>query len=161
MLCVPYMQNILKIETKKAHATAVFVMFCLSLVSSFVYAFSQTYNFVDVAVVSVFASIGSLVGALCLKKFKSIVIEFIFLALLLFAAIKMVVWLRFVQFDVGGAGQHLRLVPQSVLFAHKPKHQNFAKSNYFRKQWFAAKFWFFGFVLPRNFARNSILFHKA
>lgn len=91
MLCVPALTKIGGLDTKKAHATAVYVMLPISIISSIVYAISTKANFGMLSLVTVGSLIGGLIGTKFLKNFESIIIEYIFVAVILLAGIRMLI----------------------------------------------------------------------
>lgn len=91
LLCVPTLEKVYKLETKNAHATAVAIMFPLSIASSIVYLLSNSINTLSSLAVAVGSVAGGLIGAFALKKFNNNVIRWIFIAILFTAGVRMVV----------------------------------------------------------------------
>jgi len=89
-LVVPAAQRFLKVETHKAHATAVAVMLPLSIVSLFVYAKSIEPNWVTIITLAVSGSIGGFVGAKLLRKLSAQALRKIFGAFIIAAAVRMI-----------------------------------------------------------------------
>lgn len=92
LLCVPTLEKIYNIETKKAHATTVAIMLPLSIVSSVVYVFHNNINVWTTIAIVVGSIIGGLFGAFALKKSNSNFIRWLFIAILFLAGVRMVVW---------------------------------------------------------------------
>lgn len=89
-LVVPFMTEYLKIDEKKAHATAIFIIIFFTAVSLIFYGFN---SFLDVKLslwVSVGGLVGGLVGAKLLTKLSSGVIRKIFGFFMIIAAVRMV-----------------------------------------------------------------------
>lgn len=92
MVCVPVLENVLKLNSKQAHATALVVIFPLCLCSGIVYFFKgnlQTNLFVFVLIGFV---VGGIVGAYLLKKLNNIVVKMIFAVVVFVAGLKLVLW---------------------------------------------------------------------
>lgn len=89
MLCVPALIGLGKLSTKQAHATAVFAMLPISIVSSIVYSISVKVKITVLLLVTLGSLIGGLIGSKLLKNVKSIIIDYIFVTVILFAGIRM------------------------------------------------------------------------
>ena len=90
MLCVPLLQFVCGLDSKRSHATAILVMLLSSIASTIVYIrYLGEHIWVFIA-----ALIGSLIGAYfgakLLNKLKSIYIELLFIAVLFVAGISMI-----------------------------------------------------------------------
>ena len=68
LVCVPTLEKIYKLETKKAHATAIAIMFPLSVLSSVIYIINNSINFAVISSVTAGVLIGGFLGAIFLKK---------------------------------------------------------------------------------------------
>ena len=88
-LAVPAMQRFLKVDTHKAHATAVAIMLPLSVISLFVYAKKIEPNWLAIIALAISGSIGGFVGAKYLKKFSPNALRKIFGVFIIAAAIRM------------------------------------------------------------------------
>lgn len=91
MICVPLLENVLKLETKNAHASTIAVILPLSLISSIVYMISNRVNYLDLGMITLGVCIGGVIGALVLKRLNSNIIRLIFVAIMIFAGIMMIV----------------------------------------------------------------------
>ncbi len=91
LLCVPTLEKVYKLETKKAHATTVAIMLPLSIVSSVVYLFHNNINVWATIAIAVGSTIGGLFGAFALKKTNSDFIRWMFIVILFVAGVRMVV----------------------------------------------------------------------
>jgi len=89
MVAVPILENLKKIENKKAHATAIAVIFPLSLISAIIYSVNFEFNWVVVAVLSVGVTIGGIFGSIFLKKLSGKTVRIIFASLMLIAGVRM------------------------------------------------------------------------
>ncbi len=90
MVVVPAMQRFLKIETHKAHATAIAVMLPLSLVSAFVYLRGTAVDWHMVLYVSLGGMAGGFIGAKWLKKFSKNRLRKLFGLVMAAAALRMI-----------------------------------------------------------------------
>ena len=91
MLCVPIFEKVLKLENKEAHATTLCVILPLCVVSSFVYIYNNSLDFVELILVTGGAVLGGILGAFLLKKLNSKWVRVIFAIIMLVAGIKMVI----------------------------------------------------------------------
>ncbi len=91
MIAVPALTFVLKMEDKKAHATAIAVILPLCFISSIVYALRATFDFAVILTTGVGVFLGSLAGAALLKKIPDEWLAFVFYGLMLLAGIKMLV----------------------------------------------------------------------
>lgn len=89
-VAVPFMEKFLKLETKKAHATAISVILPLTIVSLFFYTKSGYFDFKLTLSASIGGLIGGAAGAYFLKKIKPKYIRMIFGIFMIIAAIRMV-----------------------------------------------------------------------
>ena len=91
MVCVPILENSLKLESKKSHATALAVMFPLSLASAVIYLIRVQVDWQTLGFVTLGFIVGGIVGAYLLKKLNNIVVRAIFVIVVFVAGVKMVV----------------------------------------------------------------------
>lgn len=91
MICVPVLEQVLKIETKKAHATTIAIILPLSLVSSIIYAVSNNIDYLELLYVTLGVCAGGILGAFLLKKLNSKIVRIIFVAIMMFAGIMLIV----------------------------------------------------------------------
>ena len=89
LVCVPTLEKVYKLETKKAHATAIAVMLPLSIISSIIYIFNNKFNISISTTVTCGVLVGGFIGAIFLKKFNSCVIKWIFIVILFSAGVRM------------------------------------------------------------------------
>lgn len=92
MIAVPILENLKKIENKKAHATAIAVIFPLSVISAIIYSANFELDWVIIAVLSATVTIGGIFGSIFLKKLSGKVIRVIFASLMLVAGIRLLFW---------------------------------------------------------------------
>lgn len=91
LIVVPTLEKLYKLKTKNAHATAIAVMLPLSIISSCIYLFNNTFNISSTAIITAGVILGGFLGAVLLKKFKSEFIGWTFIAIMFIAGVKMVV----------------------------------------------------------------------
>ena len=92
MVCVPILENALKLENKKSHATALAVMLPLSLASGIVYLIRVKLDWYLFGFVGLGFVVGGAIGAFLLKKLNNVVVRLIFVLAVLAAGLKMVIW---------------------------------------------------------------------
>ena len=89
MLCVPALIKLGKLSTKQAHATAIFAMLPISIVSSIVYSLSVKIDVNTLLLITVGSLFGAFIGTKLLKNFKSIVLDYIFVIVIFVAGFRM------------------------------------------------------------------------
>ena len=89
MAAVPLLTAVLKLENKKAHATALAVMLPLSLIASVFYIANGASDFSLLLPVGLGVVAGGTAGALILKKIKNRYIAKIFYALMIIGGVFM------------------------------------------------------------------------
>jgi len=91
LICVPTLEKIYKLDSKQAHATAIMVMFPLSVISFFIYFFNNNVNFSYSIFISGGVVLGGLISAFGLKKLNPSFIKWLFIIILFTAGVKMIV----------------------------------------------------------------------
>ena len=91
MLAVILLERCSKLSTQRAHATALFIMLPLSLVSVAVYFLRGVLELEYLFFVTLGMLPGSLLGAKLLGKLKSVWVDRLFCLLMLFAGVRLVV----------------------------------------------------------------------
>ena len=89
MVVVPLLALLSGLEPKKAHATAIAVILPVCVVSGLTYVFNKTFDLRTGAWVTLGFVVGGAVGALILKKIKSVWIAKIFAFVMLAAGVKL------------------------------------------------------------------------
>ena len=89
LVCVPLLRGAGKLPTKKAHATTVFLIAPICLVSVIFYAFLKKLNFMDTLPYIIGGVLGAPLGALLLKKLSNKFIRLIFAVFLIYAGINL------------------------------------------------------------------------
>ena len=91
MISVPLLEKVLKIDNKKSHATAMAIIFPLSIVSAIVYGLSTKIDWLNLLYVSLGVTAGGILGALLLKKLNGKIIRVIFIIIMLVAGVRMLI----------------------------------------------------------------------
>ena len=87
---VPFLEIFLKVDPKKAHATAILIIFGFTVVSLIFYGFSGRLDFPLALKVSSGGIVGGLLGAKLLNRLSFNAIHKIFGAFMIIAAVRMV-----------------------------------------------------------------------
>lgn len=91
MVCVPTLTMLLGLPDKKAHATAIFIMLPLSIVSFIVYSIKSTVDFGLAGIIAGGFTLGGVLGALLLKKINNNLLQIIFALVIMAGAIKILI----------------------------------------------------------------------
>lgn len=89
MLVVPILKKVCGLDTKRAHATAVFVVFPLCVASLIAYILFGVFDFGLGLPVCVGVLIGGCLGAFLLKKINSQILQFAFALSVILAGVKL------------------------------------------------------------------------
>ena len=100
MICVPLLSKVLNFESKVAHASAIAVIFPISLVSAFVYTINTRVEIFSLLSVSAGVLLGGLLGSVLLKILPEKIVRVIFVFVMLFGGIKLIFWFRKRFFEV-------------------------------------------------------------
>ncbi len=92
MVVVPMLIHFLKYEKKQAHATAIFIILPLSILSGILYATYGNFNFYTTLYVGIGVIVGGVLGALLLKKLSSKYVTWIFSLIMLIAGLKLLLF---------------------------------------------------------------------
>lgn len=90
MVCVPLLEKTLSLENKKAHATAIAVIFPLSLVSAFIYVFNGYVKSLPLLTVGLGVVAGGIFGSFALKFLPPKVVRIIFAIIMFAGGIKLI-----------------------------------------------------------------------
>lgn len=91
MICVPILQNVLHLEDKYSHATAIAIIFPISFISSIIYLLTGTLETVPLVTVGAGVVIGGIVGSFLLKWLPPKAIKVIFAIIMLLSGIRLVI----------------------------------------------------------------------
>ena len=89
-LLVPILNNILKVEEHKSHATALSIVVFLTVTSSFIYVSKGTYDLNLTFRVAIGSIIGGIIGAKILCKLTGKFLRISFGIIMIIAALRMV-----------------------------------------------------------------------
>lgn len=89
-IVVPFLEEFLKLDPKKAHATTIMIIFSYTIISLFFYGFSKTLDLSLALKVSVGGILGGYLGAKFLNKLAFKTIHKIFGGFMIIAAVRMV-----------------------------------------------------------------------
>jgi len=92
MVCVPLLQKILRLNTKESHATAIMVIFPLSLISATIYLLNGYIEFYPVLTVGLGVFVGGIVGSFALKWLPPKTVRIIFAIIMFAGGIKLIIW---------------------------------------------------------------------
>ena len=90
MICVPLLQNIIKLPEKKSHATTLLIMLPLSISSLVVYLFNRNLPLVKSIQIGVGFVLGGIVGASLLKKISNQWLGYVFSVIIIVGGLKMI-----------------------------------------------------------------------
>ena len=89
MICVPLLENVLHLNNKYSHATAIAVIFPISFVSAIIYIFSGTLQTLPFVTVGSGVVLGGITGSYFLNFFPSKVVRIIFAIIMLLGGIRL------------------------------------------------------------------------
>ena len=89
MICVPLLENVLHLNNKYSHATAIAVIFPISFVSAIIYIFSGTLQTLPFVTVGSGVVLGGIIGSYFLKILPSKVVRIIFAIIMLLGGIRL------------------------------------------------------------------------
>ncbi len=91
MVCVPILEKVLRLPNKQAHATAISVIFPLSLISAFIYVFNGYIENFPLLIVGIGVLFGGVLGSFCLKWLPPKAVRIIFALIMLAGGIRMII----------------------------------------------------------------------
>ena len=92
MIVVPLLTFLLGLEEKKAHATAIFIILPLCIISSVIYIQNGSMDWLKLLYSGIGFIIGGIFGALLLKKLNNKVLRIIFSVIMVASGIKLLFW---------------------------------------------------------------------
>lgn len=90
MVCVPLLQKVLKLDAKSSHATAIVVIFPLSLISAFIYVYNGYIKSFPLLTIGLGVVFGGLLGAYALKFLPPKAVKIIFAIIMFVGGIKLI-----------------------------------------------------------------------
>lgn len=91
MICVPTLEKALKRDNKRAHATAIAVIFPLSLISCAIYIFKGSIQSLPLLTVGLGVLAGGIAGSISLKYIPSKVLRIIFAIIMFVGGVRLVI----------------------------------------------------------------------
>lgn len=91
MIAVPILSNILKLDTKQSHASAIFVILPICLSGGVVYIINNGFSLYNSWYIILGVLIGGVIGATLLKKLNSKIIQVVFIIIMFSAGVYMCV----------------------------------------------------------------------
>lgn len=92
LILVPAFTHILKIEDKKARATAVFSILPMVITSSIIYLKKDLINWKVAIYCGIGGIIGGIIGAVLLKKLPVKILRITFILFLIYTSVKFIMW---------------------------------------------------------------------
>lgn len=90
MIAVPVLEKVMGLSEKEAHATAIFLIFPLSLISATVYVVNGFINSFPLLFVTIGVILGGIFGAFILKFLPPKIVRIIFALIMLIGGIKLI-----------------------------------------------------------------------
>lgn len=90
MVCVPILENVLKLDNKSAHASAIAVIFPLSVISAFIYIYNGYIESLPLLVIGSGVVAGGLVGSYALKILPPKAVRAIFAVIMFAGGVKLI-----------------------------------------------------------------------
>lgn len=91
MICVPTLEKALKLDNKRAHATAIAVIFPLSLISCAIYIFKGSIQSLPLLTVGLGVLAGGIAGSISLKYIPAKVLRIIFAIIMFVGGVRLVI----------------------------------------------------------------------
>jgi uncharacterized membrane protein YfcA len=91
MVCVPILEEILQIDNKKSHATALAVMLPIVVSSALIYLLRTPIDWYMFGFVVAGFILGGILGALLLRKLRGKIVRIIFILIIFSAGVKMLI----------------------------------------------------------------------
>ena len=91
MVCVPILQKVLGLDAKSSHATAIVVIFPLSLMSAFIYVLNGYIKSFPLVTIGAGVVLGGLLGAFALKFLPPKAVRIIFAVIMFVGGIRLIV----------------------------------------------------------------------
>ncbi len=125
-LVVPIYESGMKLEAKKAHATAIATMLPSCIVSGIIYLLGGNFDYLSGGIVSIGVIAGGILGSLLLKVVKNDLLSLVFYFIMIYAGIKLLVWLTTKELN-------FFVLVSCIIYTQVP----FVKKSSFANCWFA------------------------
>lgn len=90
MIVVPILQKVLGLTSKESHATAIAIIFPLSLISASIYVYNGVIDSYLLVLIGIGVVLGGIFGSLMLKILPEKIIKLIFVLIMLSSGIRMI-----------------------------------------------------------------------
>lgn len=90
IIVVPLIKYILNLKVKESHATAIFIILPLCVVSGVIYLIKGIFDFSVGLPVFIGSMVGAVLGSVLLSKLKNNVIVYIFSVVMIIAGVKLI-----------------------------------------------------------------------
>ena len=95
MVCVPILQKVLHMSAKESHATAIVIIFPLSLISAFIYVINGFIQSFPLLTRGLGVVLGGIVGAFALKFLPPKIVRIIFAIIMFIGGIRLIILIFF------------------------------------------------------------------
>ena len=91
MVCVPILENVLHLDEKRSHATAIAVIMPLSIISAFIYVYNGYISSLPLLIVGAGVVLGGVVGSYILKVLPPKALRVVFALIMLAGGIRLII----------------------------------------------------------------------
>ncbi len=91
MICVPILEKVLKLDNKHAHATAIAVIFPLSIISAFIYVYKGYIESLPLLTIGLGVVLGGIIGSYALKFLPPKAVRVIFAIIMFVGGLKLII----------------------------------------------------------------------
>lgn len=91
MICLPILEKVLSLSAKEAHATAILVIFPLSLISAFIYVINGFIESFPLVTIGLGVILGGITGAFILKFLPPKIVQLLFAIIMFVGGIKLII----------------------------------------------------------------------
>ena len=90
MICVPLLENVLHLESKYSHATAIVIIFPISFISAIIYLLSGSVETIPLVTVGLGVVAGGILGSFALKILPPKALRVIFALIMLAGGVRLI-----------------------------------------------------------------------
>ncbi len=91
MICVPLLENVLHLESKYSHATAIVIIFPISFISAIIYLLSGSVETIPLVTVGLGVVAGGILGSFALKILPPKALRVIFALIMLAGGVRLII----------------------------------------------------------------------
>ena len=91
IICVPILEKVLKLDNKHAHATAIAVIFPLSIISAFIYVYKGYIESLPLLTIGLGVVLGGIIGSYALKFLPPKAVRVIFAIIMFVGGLKLII----------------------------------------------------------------------